>query len=87
MVAEAKTIDEIIAITTSNILQPFVSFLFALAAILFLWGVVEFLINRDNEEERDTGKRHMIWGLIGLTIMLSVNGIMWVLINFVGTFK
>ena len=86
MVAYAKTIDEVIAIVTTEILQPIVLLLFALATILFLWGVVEFLINRDNEEERDKGKRHMLWGIVGLVIMFSVNGILWVLINFAKNF-
>ena len=86
MVAYAKTIDEIIAVVTNEILQPIVQLLFALATILFLWGVVEFLISRDNEEERDKGKRHMLWGAIGLVIMFSVNGILWVLIHFAENF-
>ena len=86
MVAYAKTIDEVVAIVTTEILQPIVMLLFALATILFFWGVVEFLINRDNEEERDKGKRHMIWGIVGIVIMFSVNGILWVLINFAKTF-
>ena len=86
MVAYAKTIDEIIAVVTNEILQPIVQLLFALATILFLWGVVEFLISRDNEEERDKGKRHMLWGAIGLVIMFSVNGILWILIHFAENF-
>ncbi|OGF51718.1 hypothetical protein A3I27_04850 [Candidatus Giovannonibacteria bacterium RIFCSPLOWO2_02_FULL_43_11b] len=86
MVAYAKTIDEVIAIVSTEVLQPIVLLLFALATILFLWGVVEFLINRDNEEERDNGKRHMLWGIVGLVIMFSVNGILWVLINFAKDF-
>jgi len=86
MVAYAKTIDEVIAIVSTNVLQPIVLLLFALATILFLWGVVEFLINRDNEEERDKGKRHMLWGIVGLVIMFSVNGILWVLIHFAENF-
>ncbi|OGF77157.1 hypothetical protein A3G54_01305 [Candidatus Giovannonibacteria bacterium RIFCSPLOWO2_12_FULL_44_15] len=86
MVAYAKTIDEVIAVITNEVLQPIVQLLFALATILFLWGVVEFLISRDNEEERDKGKRHMLWGAIGLVIMFSVNGILWVLIHFAENF-
>lgn len=83
MVAYAKTADQIISVLTDQILRPIELLLFALATILFLWGVVEFLINRDNEEERDKGKRHMMWGIVGLVIMFSVNGIIWILINFV----
>lgn len=83
MVAYAKTIEEVIGVFSSQILRPIVLLLFALATILFFWGVVEFLINRENEEERERGKRHMLWGLAGLIIMFAVNGILWVLINFV----
>lgn len=86
MVAYAKTIDEVIAVVSTEVLRPIVLLLFALATILFFWGVVEFLINRDNEEERDKGKRHMLWGIVGLVIMFSVNGILWVLINFARNF-
>ena len=81
-----KTADEIIALLADQILRPIVLLLFALATILFLWGVIEFMINRDNEEERDKGKRHMIWGLAGLVIMVSALGIVNLLINFVKTF-
>ncbi|OGF83019.1 hypothetical protein A3B18_02385 [Candidatus Giovannonibacteria bacterium RIFCSPLOWO2_01_FULL_46_13] len=86
MVAYAKTAEEIIALLTDQILRPIVLLLFALATILFLWGVVEFIANRDNEEERDKGKQHMLWGIIGLVIMFGANGIIWVLIHFVERF-
>ena len=86
MVAYAKTAEEIIALLTDQILRPIVLLLFALATILFLWGVVEFITNRDNEEERDKGKKHMLWGIIGLVIMFGANGIIWVLIHFVKNF-
>ena len=79
----AKTIEEVIAVVSAEVLQPIIILLFALAAVLFFWGVVEFMLNRDNEEERDKGKRHMLWGLVGLLIMFAVNGILTVLANFV----
>ncbi len=85
MVVYAKTIEEVIGIVSSQILRPIVLLLFALATVLFFWGVVEFMMNRDNEEERGKGKRHMLWGLVGLLIMFAVNGIVWLLINFVSS--
>ena len=86
MVAYAKTVEEIITLVSDQILRPIVLLLFALATILFLWGVVEFLINADNEEKRAEGKRHMLWGITGLVIMFSATGIVWILINFVRGF-
>ena len=86
MIAHAQTIDSVVALVSTQILRPIVLLLFALATILFLWGVVEFIMNRDNEEERDKGKKHMTWGLVGLVIMVAANGIIWILINFINTF-
>ena len=86
MVAYAKTVGEIVTLVSSQILQPIVQLLFALATILFLWGVAEFIIHRDNEEERDKGKRHMMWGILGLVIMFSAIGIINVISRVVDTF-
>lgn len=86
MPAYAKTVGEIVNLVSSQILQPIVQLLFALATILFLWGVAEFIIHRDNEEERDKGKRHMLWGILGLVIMFSAIGIINVISRVVDTF-
>ena len=87
MIAEAKTVDQVMGVITSNILQPFVNVLIGIAFIYFLFGVSQFILNAGDEEAREKGKRHMIWGILGLVIMIGVNGIIWVLINFVGSVK
>ena len=46
--------------------------LFALAVVYFLYGVFEFISNQENEEKKTTGKSHMIWGIIGIVIMMGV---------------
>lgn len=43
-----------------------------------------FLVNQDNEEKRSEGKTHMIWGLIGLTIMFGVWAILSMVLNTLG---
>jgi hypothetical protein len=55
-----------------------------LALVYFLWGVVEYLMHADEPEARSTGARHMIWGVIGLAIMVGVFGIMNIIINTIG---
>jgi phosphotransferase system glucose/maltose/N-acetylglucosamine-specific IIC component len=46
--------------------------LFGLAVVYFLYGVFEFISNGENEEKKTTGKSHMIWGIIGIVIMMGV---------------
>lgn len=56
--------------------------LFAGAAVMFVWGVVNFmLINGDEEAKRTQGKQFMIWGVVALTVMLSI----WGLVNILGS--
>src|SRR4051812_27642963 len=63
----------------SEIIIPLIELLFAVALLYFLWGVVKYIRGVNNPTERQTGQRHMIWGIIGLAIMLSAFGI----VNFV----
>jgi uncharacterized membrane protein len=47
----------------------------------FLFGVFEFLSNQENEEKKTQGKKHMVWGIIGLTIMIGVWTILDIVLN------
>lgn len=73
---------DIIQKINSNILQPLISLLMALAVGYFLYGVMKFVQNQDNEEAQAEGKSHMVWGVVGLAIMMSVFGIL----NFINSF-
>lgn len=63
------------------IINPLILFLFALAIVFFLYGVLEFILNQENEEKKTAGKSHMIWGVIGIVIMLGVWGILGIILN------
>lgn len=66
------------------VLNPLILLLFALALAYFLYGVMQFIINPGNEEIRKTGKSHMMWGVVGMVIMVSVFGIMQLILNTLG---
>jgi len=55
------------------IINPLILLLFALAVVYFLYGVLEFLMNQENEEKKTSGKSHMLWGVIGIAIMLGLS--------------
>jgi phosphotransferase system glucose/maltose/N-acetylglucosamine-specific IIC component len=58
------------------IINPFIALLFAAALVLFIWGVAQMVFNADSDTARDTGKKHILWGLIGMSIMFGVYGIL-----------
>jgi len=57
-----------IAVTFVN---PLITLLVGGGMLVFLWGVMEFIRGADSDSARDTGKLHMMWGLIGIFIMIS----------------
>jgi uncharacterized membrane protein YidH (DUF202 family) len=73
-----------IASVDAKIINPLISFLFALAVVFFLYGVFEFIANQENEEKKTTGKQHMLWGIIGITIMLGTFMIMNTILSTLG---
>jgi len=53
------------------ILQPIAELLLVVAVLVFIWGLVEFIQGADNEVKRTEGRSHMLWGLVGIFIMIS----------------
>lgn len=58
------------------IVRPIIVLLGALAFVTFLYGVYEMLAAQTNEEARKKGAQHVLWGVIGLFIIISAIGIL-----------
>lgn len=68
-----------IASLQREIINPLITLIALAAFVLFIYGVVEFIRNGDNEEKRRVGQQHMIWGVIGLVIVFGAQAIVRVL--------
>ncbi len=66
------------------ILNPLIQALFAVALLIFLYGVFEFVRGGSSEDSRKQGARHMFWGVFGLFIMISALGLVNLIANSVG---
>lgn len=58
-----------------TILGSLVPLLGTAAFVVFLWGIVKFISAGGNEEKRKEAKNLIIYGLIGLFVMIAVWGI------------
>jgi uncharacterized membrane protein YidH (DUF202 family) len=72
-------LDSFLGKVSTQIINPLIVLLFGLAIAFFLYGVLEFILNQENEEAKTNGRSHMIWGIIGLTIMMGV----WVIMGMI----
>lgn len=66
------------------IINPLIILLFALALVYFIYGLIKYLLSPDNEEVRKSSKSQMLWGIIGMFIMVSVFGILSIIMNTFG---
>jgi len=64
-----------------NIINPIIYLLVGIATVVFLYGMVEFVAGADNDQKIAAGKRHIVWGLIGLFVALGVFGIIELICN------
>ena len=78
--AEAQNFVDLV---NEHILFPFIGLLSGIAFLVFLWGCAEFVFGAANEQARAQGKKHVLWGLIGLFVMVSA----WAILTLAaGTF-
>jgi predicted PurR-regulated permease PerM len=82
-IAEAN-VTTLMASVNKVIINPLIILLFALAAVYFIYGIVMYFLSPDNEEVRTKSKTHMLWGVIGMFIMVSVFGILSLIMNTLG---
>ena len=66
------------------IINPLTALLFAAGLLVFLWGLVEFLAGLNGiGNKREEGKKHMLWGIIGMFVMTSAFAIVKLISNLV----
>ena len=80
--AFAQVVDPII----TNIVYPILELLFGLAMLFFVWGILQFILKGEDEEGRERGKLTMIWGTVGMALMVSAWGIIYIVANTVKGF-
>ena len=66
------------------IINPIIILLFAAAVVIFIYGVFEYVKDSGSEDARSTGQQHIISGVFGIFIMISVFGIVQLILHTVG---
>jgi len=74
---ETGTIQQIIC-KIGNVLDTLIPVLIVLGIVYFVWGVVQYVIASD-EEAKKKGRNRMIYGIIGLVVIVA----MWGLVGIV----
>jgi membrane protease YdiL (CAAX protease family) len=74
--AASEELRALVGRINEQLINPLIVLLFSVGLILFVVGLYNFFGNKDDAESLEKGKRHMLWGIIGMAIMVSVFGVM-----------
>ncbi|HEY4518454.1 MAG TPA: pilin [Candidatus Paceibacterota bacterium] len=79
--------EDTISKLTDAIVNPLLKLMLAAAVLYFLWGVASFMMNREDESKANEGKQHMLYGVIGLAVILGAFGIVNVIADILKSLK
>lgn len=66
------------------ILNPLILLAFAIAFLVFFWGIFQFISSQTVDAGREAGKRKIFWGLFGMFIMISAYGLIHLILGTFG---
>ena len=69
--------------TISDGLNTIIIFLFLVATVIFLFGVVRYISAGGDEEKTKEARSMIIWGIIFLAIMVAVWGFVNIVLDFI----
>lgn len=75
---------DLLCYTTRIINNSIIPLIFSISVLMFVWGVVQYVINSSDEAKKDKGREFMLWGIIALAVMVSVWGLVSILGNTFG---
>lgn len=70
----------LVELFTDAILQPLIGLFIGAAVVYFLLGVLKYMSKAGDDKEQEEGRKMMLYGIIGLFVMISV----WGLVNVLG---
>lgn len=77
--ARVKTVDNIIAEVQKWVVD-LVPILIGVTVLVLMVGIIRYITSGEDEEKRSKARGLMIYGIIGLFVMVSI----WGLVNFLG---
>lgn len=57
------------------VLNPLIVLVFAVAFLIFFWGIFQFVNSETSEKARVEGKKKITYGLLGMLVMFSAYGL------------
>lgn len=78
------TFRDVVRIIVDIISKGLVPIVIGATVIVFLFGIVKYILKSDSEAGRESGRKFIIYGLIGIVVVMSVWTIVAVFLRVIG---
>jgi type VI protein secretion system component VasK len=68
-------LDSFLAKIVTELVNPVILLLTAVALVVFAWGVFKLIYSAGDDKGREQGRRALLWGIIGFVIIFGAYGI------------
>lgn len=82
--AASERLTALLGRVNDQVLNPLIILMFSVALVLFILGVIKLIGNSDDASKLEEGKQNVLWGIVGMAIMISVFGIMNFITSTIG---
>jgi ABC-type thiamin/hydroxymethylpyrimidine transport system permease subunit len=83
-VVSNPTVSNILVKITDNIIAPVLGLVFLYAFVVFVWGVYNMIAEAGDSGAREKGQQNVMYGVIGMVIMISAYGIIRLIAATIG---
>lgn len=67
-----------------NLLTAAISLLIVLASLLFVWGLISYLMAGPDEDKSKEARKYMLWGIVSLAVIIAMWGLANLLLETFG---
>lgn len=60
----------------TEVFSPIYRAVVGVTILYFMYGIMKYIMDLNNPEKQTFGKSHLLWGTVGLFIVLSVGGVL-----------
>ncbi len=78
-IALAATINTVVT-TIGDIFDLVVPILMVIASVVFIWGIIQYILAAGSDDRKKEAKNLIIWGLVALFVIVA----MWGLVQILG---
>ncbi len=77
------TFGKIVNPIIEHIVYPIIILMFGVALVIFVYGILQMIVHGSDEESLKKGKSTILYGTLGMFIMVSAWGIIYLISNTV----